>query len=102
MNVIKMIRPTKTCRFCALPLDLTGRTNGKIPNFCRYKKCNQKMGFFEGKLAELNKLPDSKSKDFHTYLLIQLIKRKPVEVFWEQLKLYVKDHKKELRAIAKA
>ena len=68
------------------------------------------MGFFEGKLAELNKLPDSKSKNFHTYLLIQLIKRKPVEVFWKQLKLYVKDHKKEvayytseqLRAIAKA
>ena len=60
------------------------------------------MGFFEGKLAELNKLPDSKSKDFHTYLLIQLIKRKPIEVFWKQLKEYVKEHKKELRAIAKA
>jgi hypothetical protein len=97
-----MIRPTKTCRYCALPLDLSGRTNGKIPNYCRYKKCNQKIGFFEGKLAELGKLPDRKSKDFHTYLLVQMIKRKPVEVFWEQLKLYVKDHKKELRAIAKA
>ena len=97
-----MIRPTKTCRYCGLPLDLTGRTNGKIPNFCRYKKCNQKMGFFEGKLAELNKLPDSKSKDFHTYLLIQLIKKKPVEVFWKQLKEYVREQKKELRAIAKA
>ena len=97
-----MIRPTKTCRYCGLPLDLTGRTNGKIPNFCRYKKCNQKLGFFEGKLAELNKLPDSKSKDFHTYLLIQLIMRKPVEVFWKQLKEYVREQKKELRAIAKA
>ncbi len=92
----------KPCRYCGLPLDKSGRTNGKSPNFCRYNKCNQKMGFFEVKLSELERFPDRKSKDFHTYLIFQMIKRKPISIFWEQLKEYVREQKKELRAIAKA
>lgn len=96
-----MTRPPRQCRYCNLPLDMTGRTNGKTPNFCRYNKCHQKMGFFEARLAELPKFADKRSMDFHTYLLFQMIMRKPMDIMYEPLKLYVREMKKNLRAVAK-
>jgi len=93
----------KPCLYCGIPLDRTGRTNGKNMNYCRYNHCSQKHGFFVKKLEKLVEINTKESLMFREYLLSQMIKRKPMILMKKMLNSYIitKDSKIIQESLAK-